>query len=176
MSTKQVTKFKNKEYQTTKELITAGTTLKLKLTDKTFEPIEIVDFSKDLKGNDKYKLAVISVFPSINTSVCDEQTKGIIELSKKHPNVRFISVSVDLPSAIGQWLGMNGADNIEFYSDHRQRTFGEIGFLIDEIFLLNRGYLILDKQGKVLKVSANSDVHQQIDFNELEQEIQKYKK
>ncbi|MXR57829.1 redoxin domain-containing protein [Mesomycoplasma hyorhinis] len=170
------TTFKNKKYKLITELIKVGTKIQLELTDKTFQPITISKFDENLEGQKAYKLAVLSVFPSINTSVCDEQTKGISELAHEFNDVRFISVSVDLPSAIEQWLGMNGKDNIEFYSDHRRRSFGQqAGFLIDEIFLLNRGFLILDKDGTVLEVEANSDVHQQIDFNKLKELIQKHK-
>ncbi|WGI36371.1 redoxin domain-containing protein [Mesomycoplasma lagogenitalium] len=153
------TKFKGIEYSLVNELISKNEKISLSLTDIHFEDVQLNKFEK---------LTVISAFPSINTSVCDLQTKGIAKLANEFPNVRFISISMDLPSAISQWKSANDLENMEIYSDYRTRDFGlKSGFLIDKIFLLNRGFLIIDKDSKVLEVSANNDVHEQIDFAKL---------
>lgn len=67
----------------------------------------------------------------------------------------------------------NLSENMEIYSDYRLRSFGlATGFLIDDVFLLNRGYIIADSEGKVLVVEPNSDVHDQINFEQLEKHLQ----
>ncbi|MGL5205025.1 MAG: peroxiredoxin, partial [Metamycoplasmataceae bacterium] len=54
-------------------------------------------------------------------------------------------------------------------SDYKNREFGmKSGFLIDELFLLNRGIIILDKNNEVIYLEQKSDVHDQIDFDKLE--------
>ncbi|MBN3534598.1 redoxin domain-containing protein [Mycoplasma procyoni] len=161
------TKFKNKEYNLLGTSLQKGQQISLKLTNTMFEDIEIKEFKK---------LSIISVFPSINTRVCDEQTKGISILANKYPEVDFISVSVDLPSAIAEWKSVNMMPNIEIYSDYKRRDFGlSYGFLIDQVFLLNRGYIVVDQNSKVVDFAYNSDVHQQIDFDKLEDIIKNNK-
>lgn len=159
------TKFKDKKYDLVSSLIEPGETLKFSVSDTNFDVVNFESFEKT---------TVISIFPSINTKICDFQTVSIRDLSRKYPQFRFISVSLDLPSAIGQWKNANASENLEIYSDYRLRSFGlATGFLINDVFLLNRGYIIVDSEGKVLVVESNSDVHDQIDFEKLEEELKK---
>ncbi|AJC49671.1 peroxiredoxin [Mycoplasma flocculare] len=157
------TKFKDKLYNLVSPLIEPGEKLEFSVSDTNFDVVEFNSFGKT---------TIISVFPSINTKICDFQTIAIRDLSRKYPQFRFISVSLDLPSAITQWKDANAADNLEIYSDYRLRSFGfATGFLIEDVFLLNRGYLIVDADGKVLVVESNSNVHDQIDFVKLEEKL-----
>lgn len=162
------TKFKNKEYKLTSNLISVGDKLQFEVTNLAFEPVKLDNFQKT---------TVISIFPSINTKVCDLQTTEVIELSRQYKDIRFISISLDLPSALSEWAQSHEGENMEFFSDYRLRDFGnKSGFLIDQIFLLNRGFIILDANGTVLEVEPNDDVHEQIDFNNLKNLIKKYSK
>ncbi|MHA0261258.1 peroxiredoxin [Mesomycoplasma ovipneumoniae] len=158
------TKFKNKAYNLVSSLIQLGEKLKFTVSDINFDVVDFKNFGKT---------TLISIFPSINTKICDEQTTSIRDLSRKYSQFRFISVSLDLPSAITQWKNANLSENMEIYSDYRLRSFGlATGFLIDDVFLLNRGYIIVDSEGKVLVVEPNSDVHDQINFEQLEKHLQ----
>ncbi|MDW2933744.1 peroxiredoxin [Mesomycoplasma ovipneumoniae] len=158
------TKFKNKGYNLVSSLIQPGEKLEFTVSDINFDVVDFKNFGKT---------TLISIFPSINTKICDEQTTSIRDLSRKYSQFRFISVSLDLPSAIAQWKNANLSENMEIYSDYRLRSFGlATGFLIDDVFLLNRGYIIVDSEGKVLVVEPNSDVHDQINFEQLEKHLQ----
>ncbi|MDW2860664.1 peroxiredoxin [Mesomycoplasma ovipneumoniae] len=158
------TKFKNKAYNLVSSLIQPGEKLEFTVSDINFDVVNFKNFGKT---------TLISIFPSINTKICDEQTTSIRDLSRKYSQFRFISVSLDLPSAIAQWKNANLSENMEIYSDYRLRSFGlATGFLIDDVFLLNRGYIIVDSEGKVLVVEPNSDVHDQINFEQLEKHLQ----
>ncbi|MDO6825795.1 peroxiredoxin [Mesomycoplasma ovipneumoniae] len=158
------TKFKNKAYNLVSSLIQSGEKLEFTVSDINFDVVDFKNFGKT---------TLISIFPSINTKICDEQTTSIRDLSRKYSQFRFISVSLDLPSAIAQWKNANLSENMEIYSDYRLRSFGlATGFLIDDVFLLNRGYIIVDSEGKVLVVEPNSDVHDQINFEQLEKHLQ----
>lgn len=100
----------------------------------------------DYKG----KIVVISVFPSIDTGICSLQSirfnKEIGNFSKDE--VQLITISVDLPFALNRFCGDNNMENAITTSDHRDTDFGKkYGFLMEEIRLLSRGTVIIDKNG-----------------------------
>ncbi|MGZ9431733.1 redoxin domain-containing protein [Mycoplasma sp. CB776] len=159
------TKFKQKEYRLLNngKSLEKGDVISFKATNTMFEDVEIKNFDK---------LTIISIFPSLNTRVCDEQTKEISKLASEFKEVRFISISLDLPSAIAEWKSVNLLPNIEIYSDYKHREFGlKYGFLIDQVFLLNRGYIVINNQNKVIDFSYNTDVHEQINFEKIREII-----
>ncbi|MGL5590877.1 MAG: peroxiredoxin [Metamycoplasmataceae bacterium] len=154
------TKFKDKEWNLIGEKIELGKKLTFKAIDTDFNEIDF--------GNVK-KTTILSIFPSINTSVCDFQTKSMNEIAKKYHQFDFVAISLDLPTALKVWCGSHNVNNIKAVSDYKDREFGKkSGFLIDELFLLNRGIIILDKNNKVIYLERKTDVHDQIDFEKLE--------
>ena len=75
----------------------------------------------DYKG----KVLVISVVPSLDTPVCDMQTRRFnTEAAKLSDNVRILTISCDLPFAQTRWCGAAGVDAVETLSDHRDLSFG----------------------------------------------------
>lgn len=98
--------------------------------------------------NEDYVL--ISIVPSLDTSVCDFQTKNINEKLASFDNLKFLTVSMDLPFAQKRWCGMAGLD-ITTLSDYQTAKFGkDYGVLIDGLRLLARAVLVLDKDRKVI--------------------------
>jgi thiol peroxidase len=80
-----------------------------------------------------------------------------------------VAMSLDLPTALKEWCGSHGIENIKAVSDYKDREFGmKTAFLMDEIFLLNRGIIILNNKNKIIYISRNENVHNQIDFNSLD--------
>ncbi|MDE1455973.1 thiol peroxidase, partial [Bacillus paralicheniformis] len=69
---------------------------------------------QDIKG----KPAVISVIPSIDTGVCDAQTRRFNEEAAGLGSVKVYTISADLPFAQARWCGANGIENVETLSDH----------------------------------------------------------
>ena len=67
---------------------------------------------------------IISVVPSLDTPVCDAQTKRFNEEAAKLPGVDIITVSMDLPFAQKRWCGAFGVDNVKMLSDHKDGSFG----------------------------------------------------
>src|SRR3954465_14244785 len=67
---------------------------------------------------------VFSVVPSLDTPVCDAQTKRFNEEAAGLPNVEIYTVSMDLQFAQKRWCGAFGVDNIKMLSDHRSGSFG----------------------------------------------------
>lgn len=101
----------------------------------------------DMKG----KVTIISVIPSIDTGVCDAQTRRFNEEAAKLGDVNVYTISADLPFAQARWCGANGIDKVETLSDHRDMSFGEaFGVYIKELRLLARSVFVLYENGKVV--------------------------
>ena len=99
-------------------------------SDNTLKDVKLSDF--------KGKVVVVSVFPSIDTGVCATQTrtfnKRATELSE---DVVILTMSKDLPFALGRFCAAEGINNIHTLSDFKFSKFGlEYGFLVKENQLL----------------------------------------
>jgi thiol peroxidase len=93
---------------------------------------------------------VISVVPSLDTPVCDAQTKRFNEEAAKLPNVDIITVSMDLPFAQKRWCGAFGVDKVKMLSDHKDGSFGShYGTLIKELRIESRAIFVLDRQNHI---------------------------
>src|SRR5258706_9269570 len=68
---------------------------------------------------------IFSVVPSLDTPVCDAQTKRFNEEAGKLPNVGIYTVSMDLPFAQNRWCGAFGVDKVKMISDHVSGSFGQ---------------------------------------------------
>lgn len=93
---------------------------------------------------------IFSVVPSLDTPVCDAQTKRFNEEAAKMPGVGIYTISMDLPFAQKRWCGAFGVDNVKMLSDHKSGSFGmSFGTLIKELRILSRAIFVIDKGGVV---------------------------
>ena len=120
---------------------------------------------KDYEG----KIKVISVVPSLDTGVCDAQTrwfnKDVTGLSS---DVVVLTVSMDLPFAQARWCGAAGVKNVVALSDHRDASFGtNYGFLMEGLRLEARGVVVIDKNDKVTYVEYVPEVTHAINFDSV---------
>ncbi|OYD26502.1 thiol peroxidase, atypical 2-Cys peroxiredoxin [Mycoplasma testudineum] len=159
------TEFKKIKYKLFSDPIALGKTLKFKGINTSF----------DVEEFKPKRLTVVSPFPAISTKTCDEQTHGLSELANKYKDkIDVVSISMDLPFTLAEWCGANGVDNVNTLSDYRFHDFGKnSGFLINDIMLLNRGIIVVDKDSKVLYVEALENVHNQINFAKVDEFIAK---
>ncbi|MEH7462161.1 MULTISPECIES: thiol peroxidase [Bacillus] len=107
-----------------------------------------------------YKGAVklISVVPSIDTGVCDAQTRRFNEDAASIENAKVLTISVDLPFAQKRWCAANGLENVVTLSDHRDLSFGEAyGVVMKELRLLARAVFVVDSNDKVVYVEYVSE-------------------
>jgi len=96
------------------------------------------------------KVRIISAVPSLDTPICDQQTRRFNEEVAKLPGVEVWTISMDLPFAQKRWCGVAGIDKIKVHSDHRDASFGHaFGALIKELRLLTRSVFVVDAQGTV---------------------------
>lgn len=116
------------------------------------------------------KVKVISVVPSLDTGVCDAQTRWFNQnVSKLGENVVVLTVSVDLPFAQKRWCGAAGIDQVETLSDHRDLSFGEnYGFILEGLRLLSRGIVVIDKDDVVRYVEYVPEVTSAVNFEAAE--------
>jgi thioredoxin-dependent peroxiredoxin len=105
---------------------------------------------KDSEG----KIRLFSVVPSLDTGVCDQQTRKFNEAAAElGDNVIIYTVSMDLPFAQKRWCGAAGIENVVTVSDHRDASFGEAyGVHMKELRLLARSIFVVDEAGKVVYV------------------------
>ena len=110
----------------------------------------------DLKG----KPTILSVVPSLDTPVCQTQTKKFNDqLSALGDKVNAVTVSLDLPFSMNRFCGAESIKNMRCGSDYQDRNFGKsYGMLIEELKLLARGVIILDKDGKVVYAETVKEV------------------
>lgn len=118
---------------------------------------------KDVEG----KIALFSVVPSLDTGVCDQQTRKFNEVAAElGDNVVVYTVSMDLPFAQKRWCGAAGIENVITVSDHRDASFGEAyGVLIEELRLLARSIFVVDATGKVAYVEYVSEATNHPDYD-----------
>lgn len=93
---------------------------------------------------------IFSVVPSLDTPVCDSQTKRFNEEAGKLPNVSIYTFSMDLPFAQKRWCGAFGVDHVKMVSDHRDGSFGAAyGTLIKDLRIMSRAIFVVDPQNKI---------------------------
>jgi thiol peroxidase len=105
-----------------------------------------VDLSKE-KGS----LLFLSIVPSLDTPVCEEQTHYLGEKGDMLPgSVKRITISRDTPFAQKRFAKEAKLTNIQYLSDYKQGDFGRsIGLLTEGLMLLARSVIIVDKEGTV---------------------------
>src|ERR1700704_903705 len=108
---------------------------------------------------------IFSVIPSLDTPVCDAQTKRFNEEAAKLPGIEIYTISMDLPFAQKRWCGAFGIDRIKMLSDHRTGSFGEsYGTLIKELRIESRAIFVVDKDNKVTHAEYVKEVADHPDY------------
>lgn len=101
-------------------------------------------------ADSKGVVRIISVVPSLDTGVCDAQTRRFNEEAAKLDGVKVLTISVDLPFAQARWCGAAGIENVQTLSDHRDLSFGlAYGVVIKEHRLLSRAVFVIDANDKI---------------------------
>ena len=106
-----------------------------------------------------HDVRIFSVVPSLDTPVCDAQTKRFNEEAAKLPGVQIFTVSMDLPFAQKRWCGAYGVDKVKMLSDHRTGSFGEkYGTMIKDLRIESRAIFVLDKDNTIKHVEYVKEV------------------
>jgi len=121
------------------------------------------------------KVLVLSAVPSLDTPVCDTETRRFNEeAARLGHEVKIVTVSMDLPFAQKRWCGAAGVENVVTLSDHRNASFGQdYGILIKGLRLLARAVFVVDKKGVVRYVQLVKEVADEPDYDEVLAEVKK---
>ncbi|MCC7497460.1 MAG: thiol peroxidase [Bryobacterales bacterium] len=105
------------------------------------------------------KTRIFSVVPSLDTPVCDAQTKRFNEAAAHLPGIDIYTISMDLPFAQARWCGAFQVDNVKMLSDHRSGSFGQnYGTLIKELRIESRAIFVVDKDNTIRYVEYVKEV------------------
>ncbi len=116
----------------------------------------------DLRG----KPTILSVVPSLDTGVCQIQTKRFnTELGSMGDKINAVTISRDLPFAMNRFCGAEDIKNVKVGSDYQSGKFGQDwGLTIDELKLLARAVYVLDGEGKVVYGEIVPEVTQEPNY------------
>ncbi len=132
------------------------------VVDNELNPIQ---FAKDYKGK---KCLIISV-PSLDTSVCDLETRRFNKEAENMDNdLAILVISMDLPFAQKRWCGAAGIERLKTLSDYQQASFGAaFGILIKEIKLLARAIFLIDQSGTIKYIQIIKEVTSEPYYEEV---------
>ncbi len=121
------------------------------------------------------KVLVITSVPSLDTPVCDLETRRFNEEAGKFGDaVQVLTVSMDLPFAQKRWCGDAGVKTVKTLSDHRDASFGlAYGVLIKELRLLARAVFVVDREGVVRYIQLVKEIAHEPDYDAVLAEVEK---
>lgn len=115
---------------------------------------------KDTSG-----VRLIASVPSLDTGVCDAETRRFNEEATTLGDAKVYVISMDLPFAQTRWCGAAGVENVTTLSDHREASFGEAyGVLMEGNRLLARAVFVVDSNNKVTYVEYVPEVSTHPDY------------
>ncbi len=128
------------------------------VVDNDLGPVSLAD----CKG----KITIISAVPSLDTPVCDMETRRFNqEAQALGDKVKVLTVSMDLPFAQKRWCGNAGVTNVQTVSDYQTASFGlAYGVLIDGLRLLARAIFVIDASGVVASVQTVPELTHEPDY------------
>ncbi|MBI4465684.1 MAG: thiol peroxidase [Acidobacteria bacterium] len=122
-----------------------------KLVGNDLKPVTLADTAG--------KVRIIAAVPSLDTPVCDMETRKFNEAAGQLPGVDILTVSMDLPFAQSRWCGAAGVKSVRTLSDYQERSFGAAyGVLIKELQLEARAVFVLDKDNTLRYVEYVKEV------------------
>jgi len=135
--------------------------------DNNLSPIQLASF--------KGKIIILASLPSLDTPVCDLETRRFnTEAEKLDADIRILTISMDLPFAQKRWCGAAGVDKVVTLSDHRTASFGSAyGVLIKELRLLARAVFVLDRDGVIRYIQILPDLAQEPDYDQAIKVVEK---
>lgn len=126
--------------------------------DNELKPVRLAD-----TGN---AVRIFSVVPSLDTPVCDAQTRRFNEEAARLPGLLIYAVSMDLPFAQKRWCAAFGIDQVKMLSDHRDASFGTAyGTLIEELRLESRAIFVVDHNNVIRHAQYVTEVTDFPDFD-----------
>ncbi len=126
--------------------------------DGTLKEVTLSDF--------KGKIKLISTVPSLDTPICDAETRRFNEEAAKLPDsVELLTISIDLPFAQSRFCSTAGIDRVKVFSDHRTLSFGlAYGVVLKELRLLARAIFLIDSGDLIRYIQIVPEVKTHPDY------------
>jgi thiol peroxidase len=124
------------------------------------------DFSPKKFSDFTGKIRVIASVPSLDTSVCDRETKRFNDAAANlGEDIAILTISMDLPYAQRRWCGAVDNVKVNVLSDHRDADFGrKYGVLVDDLRILARAVFVVDKEGIVRHTELVREIGNEPDY------------
>ena len=121
------------------------------------------------------KTLILSSVPSLETSVCDTETRRFNQIAASlGDDVNIVTVSMDLPFTQKRWCGAAGVERVTTLSDHRDAAFGTaFGVLIKELRLLGRSIFVLDRSGIIQYIQNVKELSEEPNYDAVIEATQK---
>lgn len=132
--------------------------------------LSLVDLSQ-FRG----QIRLVSVIPSIDTGICDAQTRRFSAEAARFGNqARMITISTDMPFTQKRWLHDAQIDNITMLSDHREMAFGyAAGVYVQEMRILQRSIFVVDRDDRIVYCEYVREIGQHPDYDAALDALQK---
>lgn len=138
---------------------------------------ELLDnaLSKVKRSSFQGRICIVSSVPSLDTPVCDMETRRFNEeAGKLGPDVTILTISMDLPFAQKRWCGAAGVEKVTTLSDHFDATFGTAyGVLIKELRLHARSVFVIDREGTLRYIQIVKEVADEPDYDAVIEAVKK---
>lgn len=117
----------------------------------------------------KGKVIILSAVPSLDTDVCDRETRRFNEeAAKLSDDIVIYTISTDFPMAQKRWCGAAGVEKVKVVSDVVDAEFGlKYGILIKERRYLRRSVFIVGRDGKLTYVNYLPALGNEPDYDEV---------
>ncbi|RJP30916.1 MAG: thiol peroxidase [Candidatus Omnitrophota bacterium] len=126
------------------------------VVDTTLQPVKLSDFHG--------QVVILSAVPSLDTPVCELQTKRFNEEASKS-NAKVLTISLDLPFAQKRFCSSFQIENVMTLSDYKDRSFAHaFGLLIKELGLITRAVFVVNQEGKIVYQEIVNEVTEQPDY------------
>ena len=125
------------------------------------------DLTQVTKADTAGKIRLMSVVPSLDTGICDAQTRRFNEeAANLGDNVAILTISTDLPFAQKRWCGAAGVDQVQTLSDHKDMNFGEAyGTHVVEMRVEQRAVFVVDSDDVIQYVEYVPEIAQHPDYD-----------
>ena len=124
--------------------------------DNGLQPVKLSDF--------KGQTVILSAVPSLDTPVCEIQTKKFNEQAAGL-NAKVLTLSLDLPFAQKRFCDANKIGNVTVLSDYKTHDFAnKYGLMIKELGLITRAVLVISKDNKISYMEIVKEVTQEPNY------------
>ncbi|MBM7051133.1 thiol peroxidase [Rothia sp. ZJ1223] len=145
---------------TTGELPAVGSTAPAFLTVNT----DLEDVSAETFAGKKI---VLNIFPSVDTGICAQSVRQFNEEAAGLENTVVVSISQDLPFALGRFCGAEGIENVVATSAFRSSFGQDYGVTMTDgplKGLLARSVVIINEGGEVTYTQLVPEIKTEPDY------------